>query len=390
MNAITKIKDNFSTCGKNKMILIAVAVYLLMVFLFMTNNPDILYSRQYFYISIIFIPLVAVGVWAFKTQSASISGYEKMFATTMLGLMVLGIYLYISKGLSILEIKSAFTIFRVLEALIILVILAIVFRTAIKQIDTSESAGWSDFFIQLIFYIPCLISDFIQYLIGEVNATPKVVFTVFIIEILLILSYLYLPKILSASMIKNGIVLIKDPTPIRTKKSLKTYMDLTGTSTQSNDLLKNQLIIKNTFSLSGWVYIVSQPPNQSPYNDEATIFEFTTLHPKLVFNGKTNKFKAYLNMAQSYEFDMPLQKWNYVVFNYDKTAIDIFVNGQLEKTVKRNITNDDNFQINDLVYIGQEHGLSGGVCNLIYSATPLVGQDIKYNYDSNKYNDPPV
>ena len=95
-------------------------------------------------------------------------------------------------------------------------------------------------------------------------------------------------------------------------------------------------------------------------------------------------------MAQSYEFDMPLQKWNYVVFNYDKTAIDIFVNGQLEKTVKRNITNDDNFQINDLVYIGQEHGLSGGVCNLIYSATPLVGQDIKYNYDSNKYNDPPV
>ena len=390
MNAITKIKDNFSTCGKNKMILIAVAVYLLMVFLFMTNNPDILYSRQYFYISIIFIPLVAVGVWAFKTQSASISGYEKMFATTMLGLMVLGIYLYISKGLSILEIKSAFTIFRVLEALIILVILAIVFRTAIKQIDTSESAGWSDFFIQLIFYIPCLISDFIQYLIGEVNATPKVVFTLFIIEILLILSYLYLPKILSASMIKNGIVLIKDPTPIRTKKSLKTYMDLTGTSTQSNDLLKNQLIIKNTFSLSGWVYIVSQPPNQSPYNDEATIFEFTTLHPKLVFNGKTNKFKAYLNMAQSYEFDMPLQKWNYVVFNYDKTAIDIFVNGQLEKTVKRNITNDDNFQINGLVYIGQEHGLSGGVCNLIYSATPLVGQDIKYNYDSNKYNDPPV
>ena len=389
MNAITKIKDNFSTCGKNKIILIAVAVYILMVFSFMTNNPDILYSRQYFYFSIIFIPLVAVGVWAFKTQGASISGYEKMFATTMIGLIVLGIYLYVSKGLSILEIKSAFTIFRLLEALIILVLLAIVFRTAIKQIDT-ESTGWFGFFIELIFYIPCLISDFIAYLIGEVKSTPKVVFSLFIIEILLILSYIYLPKLLSATMVKDGIVLVKDPTPINVKKSLKTYMDLTGTSTQSNDLLKTQLIIKNTFSLSGWVYIVSQPPNQSPYNDEATIFEFTTLHPKLVFNGKTNMFKAYFNEAQSSEFEMPLQKWNYVVFNYDKTSIDLFVNGKLEKTLKRNVSTDDNFKINDLVYIGQERGLSGGVCNLIYSATPLVGQDIKYNYDSNKYNEPPI
>ena len=389
MNAITKIKDNFSTCGKNQMVLIAVAVYILMVFSFMTNNPDILYSRQYFYFSIIFIPLVAVGVWAFKTQGASISGYEKMFATTMIGLIVLGIYLYVSKGLSILEIKSAFTIFRLLEALIILVLLAIVFRTAIKQIDT-ESTGWFGFFIELIFYIPCLISDFIAYLIGEVKSTPKVVFSLFIIEILLILSYIYLPKLLSATMVKDGIVLVKDPTPINVKKTLKTYMDLTGTSTQSNDLLKTQLIIKNTFSLSGWVYIVSQPPNQSPYNDEATIFEFTTLHPKLVFNGKTNMFKAYFNEAQSSEFEMPLQKWNYVVFNYDKTSIDLFVNGKLEKTMKRNVSTDDNFKINDLVYIGQERGLSGGVCNLIYSATPLVGQDIKYNYDSNKYNEPPI
>jgi hypothetical protein len=390
MDAIKKIKDNFSECGKNQIILIAVAVYLLTVFSFMTNNPDVLYSQQYFYLSIIIIPLVAVGIWFFKYQGASISGYEKMFAITMLGLIAIGIYLYISNEVSILEINSAFTIYRSLEVLIILVILAIVFRTAIKQFDTSESAGWSGFFIQLIFYIPCLIGDFIEYLIGEVRATPKVVFSLFIIEILLILSYLYLPKILSASMTKNGIILVKDPTPINVKKSLKTYMDLTSTSAQSNDLLKTQLIIKNTFALSGWVYIVSQPPNKYPYNDEATIFEFTTLHPRLVFNGKTNKFKAYFNEAQNYDFEMPLQKWNYVVFNYDKMSIDLFVNGQLEHTVKRNVSNDDNFQINDLVYIGQERGLSGGVCNLMYSTTPLIGQDIQRNYDYNKYSEPPM
>jgi hypothetical protein len=387
---ITDVSKSFSTCAKNNMILIAVAVYLLIIFFYMTNDPDVLYSKQYFYISIILIPLVAVGIWFYKTNGAAISSNQMIFAATMLGLVVIGIYMYISNDISILEIKSAFTIFRILEVLMVLVILAIVFRTAIKKIDTSESAGWTGFFIQLIFFIPCLIGDFIEYLIGEVKATPKVVFSLFIVEILLILSYLYLPKLMRASMTKNGVVLVNEPTPINVKKPLKTYVDLIGAPTISSDLIKNSSIIKNTFSLSGWVYIVSQPPNKYPYNDEATIFEFTTLHPRMCFNGKTNTFRAYFNETQNYDFKMPLQKWNYVVFNYDKTSIDLFVNGQLEHTVKRNVANDDNFKVNDLVYIGQERGLSGGVCNLLYSTTPLIGSDIKYNYDYNKYNDPPI
>ena len=393
MDVIKTILNKFTDCGKTNLYAICIATYLLIIFFYMTNKPDVLYSKQYFYLSIIFIPLVAVGLWTYKnfvtSDNASISRYEIMFATGALILVAVGIYLYISKDVSILEIKSAFTMFRFLEALIVLVILAIVFRTAIEKMNTSESAGWSGFFVQLIFFIPCLIGDLIEYLLGEFKSTPNVVFVLFIIEILLILAYIYLPRLMTASITKNGTMLVKEPVPINMKKPLKTYVDLVGGSTKSNDLLKNPLIINNKFSISGWVYVVSQPPNKYPYNDEATIFEFTTLHPRLVFNGKTNTFKAYLNRAQNHEFEMPLQKWNYVVFNYDKSYIDLFVNGKLEHTVKRNV-NDDNFKINDLVYIGQERGLSGGICNLMYSSTPLIGEDIKYQYDYNKYNEPPM
>ena len=393
MDVIKTILGKFTECGKQNLYAIGIATYLLIIFFYMTNKPDILYSEQYFYLSIIFIPLVAVGLWGYKnffeTTNVSISRYEIMFATGALILVAVGIYLYISKDVSILEIKSAFTMFRFLEALIVLVILAIVFRTAIEKMNTSESAGWSGFFVQLIFFIPCLIGDFIEYLLGEFKSTPNVVFVLFIIEILLILAYIYLPRLMTASITKNGTMLVKEPVPINMKKPLKTYVDLVGGSTKSNDLLKTPLIINNKFAISGWVYVVSQPPNKYPYNDEATIFEFTTLHPRLVFNGKTNTFKAYFNRAQTHEFEMPLQKWNYVVFNYDKSSIDLFVNGKLEHTVKRNV-NDDNFKINDLVYIGQERGLSGGICNLMYSSTPLIGEDIKYQYDYNKYNEPPM
>jgi hypothetical protein len=65
------------------------------------------------------------------------------------------------------------------------------------------------------------------------------------------------------------------------------------------------------------------------------------------------------------------------------------VNGELIHSAKRNLK-DDNFQVNDLIYIGQDRGLSGGVCNLFYSTTPLIGEDIKHNYNYNKYNEPPV
>lgn len=394
MDSLKKIYNSFSECGKTNLYFIAIATYMLIIFFFMTNKPDELYSKENFYLFIIFLPLAAIGLWGYKnfiaSANASVSKSEIMFATTAIILVVVGLYLYISNDVSVLEIKSAFIFFRFIEAVIVLVLLAIFFRTTIKKIDTSDSGGWSGFFTQLIFYIPCLIGDFIEYLLGEFRSTPNVVFSLFIIEILLVLLYLYFPKLATASMMKNGIVLVKEPTPINVKKPLKTYIDLTSNgSSKTNHLLENPLLIKNSFSLSGWVYIVSQPPNKYPYNDEATIFEFTTLHPRLIFNGKTNQFKAYFNETQSYEFEMPLQKWNYIVFNYDKSNIDLFVNGSLKHSVKRNV-NDDNFKINDLVYIGQERGLSGGVCNLMYSTTPLIGQDIKYNYDYNKYNNPPL
>lgn len=394
MDGLSKIYNQFSECGKTNLYFIVIATYMIIIFFFITNNPDDLYSKQYFYLSIIFIPLAIVGLWGYKkfmvSPNTSTSKYELMLMLGSVILIAVGIFLYVSNDISILEINSAFIFFRFLEAFIVLVLLAIFFRTAIKNTDTTEAGGWSGFFTQLIFYIPCLIGDFIEYLLGEFRSTPNVVFALFTIEILLILLYFYLPKLKTASIMKNGTVLVKEPTPINAKKPLKTYVDLTNTETgKTKKLLENPLLIKNNFSLSGWVYVVSQPPNKYPYNDEATIFEFTTLHPRLIFNGKTNTFKAYFNETQYHEFTMPLQKWNYVVFNYDKSNIDLFINGKLKHSVKRNV-NEDNFKINDLIYIGQDRGLSGGVCNLMYSATPLVGQDIEYNYEYNKYNSPPL
>ena len=387
---LPKIYDSLSSCFKTNIYAILIATYIIVVFLFMTNNPDVLFSTQYFYLYIILIPLFGYGVWFLKNimSSRSLSQFEITGISVGTILLIVGMYLYISKDISLVEIASGAYIIQALSVLIVLVAMAIGYKTLVQKLYVTD--GWPGFFIRLLFFVPCLISDFIEFILSEFNATSNVVFTLFIIEIFLILFYFYLPRLMKASIVKNGTVLVQDPVPINMKKPLQTYVDLTNTTTTSGLIKINKpLIIKNKFSLSAWVYIVSQPSSKYPYNDEATIFEFTTLHPKLVYNGKTNKFKAYFNQAETYEFDMPLQKWNYVVFNYDTNNIDLFINGKLDTSIKRNV-NNDNFKINDLIYIGQERGLAGGICNFVYSDTPLLGEDIKYNYNYNKYNEPPV
>ena len=339
MNAIAKIKDNFSTCGKNKIILIAVAVYILMVFSFMTNNPDILYSRQYFYFSIIFIPLVSVGVWAFKTQGASISGYEKMFATTMIGLIVLGIYLYVSKGLSILEIKSAFTIFRLLEALIILVLLAIVFRTAIKQIDT-ESTGWFGFFIELIFYIPCLISDAIDYMKEDYKNTPTTVFILFVI--LILVSFIYAGSyLLQFNNNTSNIVILDKPT----------YLNTHITPLSKKEL--NKKIIETKPFYERYLYTLQE---KETVKYELSFNTSTTNTLSTVIPAYVDKYTRPFYIKESFTTVMTDETIpiHLTIDDYDKYILQqaMWTNPEIEKKIKNKGNTSDNDignYINDIV-----------------------------------------
>ena len=66
MDSIQKIYNGISNCAKTNLYAIAFAVYLLIIFFYMTNEPDKLYSEQYFYFSIIIIPFAAMCFWIYK------------------------------------------------------------------------------------------------------------------------------------------------------------------------------------------------------------------------------------------------------------------------------------------------------------------------------------
>jgi hypothetical protein len=83
---------------------------------------------------------------------------------------------------------------------------------------------------------------------------------------------------------------------------------------------------------------------------------------------------------------MPLQKWTNVVFNCNNATMDVFVDNNLVIS-KSNIVPYVNI---DSLTVGENDGLSGGICNVVYFNKPLSVGNMFILYYSNKYKNPPI
>jgi len=244
------------------------------------------------------------------------------------------------------------------------------------------------FIINMIFYIPCMVLNGLEYISNDFKQTPFTVYVLLMIEIILLLAYFYLPKITqlitNSVNIKDGKPIITEPMLIKRRENISSYIAMSDHDPKTGN------IVNNKFAISMWVYVVPVPPTVYPYNGDATIFEFGNYHPRLIYNGSTNKFKTFMNQSESAEFNMPLQSWNHVVYNYTKSSIDLFVNGELVATKTGRSGVNEGLSMDDILSIGQDNGLSGGICNIVYFKTPLFKYEIENMYNLNKMKDPPI
>jgi len=82
-----------------------------------------------------------------------------------------------------------------------------------------------------------------------------------------------------------------------------------------------------------------------------------------------------------------LQKWNNIIINYNSGVIDIFLNGELESSF--NVQQISYMNQYDIL-VGEENGLNGGICNVVYFNNKLNMKQIYYLYNSVKHLDPPI
>lgn len=386
---ILDIYNYVEACVKSNILFISAAIYLIILMYFIRKDPDQLFESQYFYTVIIVFPVLMCMIYYMKKSNMSIAlsnltlGQYAQYGGLLIAFVGI-LYLYNNVTVPDNIIRLMTGSFAVITFAAVIVGLSILYKIFFNYIYKLE--GMNGFIVNLIFYIPCMLLNTLEYLNKDFKQAPFAVYVLLMVEVVLLLVYLYLPKIISfisnSLVVKDGKPILEDPMIISRKENLTSYIKL-------NDAKPDDLV-NNKFAISMWVYVVPIPPTTYPYNSDATIFEYGSYHPRLIYNGATNKFKSFVNQSTSYEFDMPLQTWNHVVYNYTKSSVDLFVNGELVSTVNQRNTGLENLNRDDIVCIGQENGLTGGLCNVVYFKKPLFQYEVKNLYELFKGRDPPI
>ena len=97
-----------------------------------------------------------------------------------------------------------------------------------------------------------------------------------------------------------------------------------------------------------------------------------------------NNLKQDRTIYETYEF--PMQKWNNIVINYDGGTLDLYINNVLVASEGGVIP----YLSQDKITMGQNNGLSGGLCNVVYFPEVLSRTKMSLFYETLKNFSPPT
>jgi hypothetical protein len=380
----------------------------LVVFAYMVFSK--LEGKKYFLLLIFITLFVSITL-----MKSAIPSFDKIVNDTIL--FFTGYY-----SLPMASPETSFLVSVSLKLLFISIIL--VFLSIIFNIFFNESfrqKGRLGVILYALFFIPCLITDYVKYLFNEIRTTPLVVFTLIFLEIVFVLLYVYLPKLFSKLVLTNSIQIVSNPTSLYNKQHVGNKKDFYNVTKTHMEIVKafnktdNNTILKN-YSLSMWITMNTSTMSTS---SECMIFRLgedtgTTDDPdnprigapyigckgsklKIVFSNNVYKDvqlqtinKTKLDEVTLEIDDIPFQTWNYFVFNYHDSQVDLFVNGKLMET--KSLANSLPIYSNAQVCsIGSDKKLiHGSICEVRVQSEILNETQIVQTYNLLKLKNPPV
>jgi len=343
--------------------------------------------------------------------------------------------------------------YYMLISAILLFGLSVFYNVFANQLRTTDT--WGSFWIELIFYIPCMIDMFIKYMTKDYANTSTRIIILFLIEILLIICYFWLYPIFKNSIYDNGTIVLKNPVFLdNVVSNLIQPINAAGTNRippiQAYNYIDyiiypdpSSFLYRTNYSISLWVYVNPMPMTRLGYSEETNLFLYGRGWNSSLIEGTNNKnsgrinnslnpspspssnpkktievpkvdYHPRLSMTQvkdnylfnfyyskdkrTHQLEIPLQKWNNIVFNYIENGVDVFINGEL--TLSYNFSNNDMPKYNeeDDIIVGDENGITnihanaiyGSMCNIVYYNNPLTKRQIILNYNMLVLQNPPI
>ena len=337
---------------------------------------------------------------------------------------------------------NLFTITKlILEILIIITTLSIIAYIVNMQLNDINCLRSKDIkFYQkliciikyLIFFIPCLLINGIKNLKEDLKLTPKSIYLLFILELVLICLFFFIPVLFKyfANLNKHNLLennqiyythkyrhiayyqSLRDQN-IKSVKDESTSISLFNKDDDPDWNLEtkfngtdnpNKNRINYTYSISFYLYLNPQEKNTNEaYSDPNGVVLFNYGNkPVIKYNGLTKQlivesmeksnndngqritiFKS--NDKEYNNYNLKYQKWLYFVINFKDNNLDIFIDGKLVGS-KPNIPNfvtNDNVEIGDKNY-KNKNGIYGSIKEVNYYKTPRPNNNIEFLYDLTK------
>ena len=289
--------------------------------------------------------------------------------------------------------ENSSTVSFMINILLVLVILSLIYRVLNIKAPGPLNAKKNNFFdiiINLIFYIPCLFSGSFDFMVGfftnEYKSTTVSSVLLLILAVVLIVVYFTMPSIFNKINLQGGDLLVNQPVSTDSIYSLGTYQDLNG-----KDSFDYQ------YAISSWIYLDSAAPNMNLSYDKYTSLLNFGEKPNIMYNGKTNTLMITMQQKDLQKTsdnklinftengnriiyknpNMLLQKWNNIIINYNGGVLDIFLNGELVKSENGVVP----YYTLDNLTIGQDNGIKGGICSVVYFKRALTNSNIYYLYN---------
>jgi hypothetical protein len=335
------------------------------------------------------------------------TSYFKLYSSIAIVIIYILIFVYcwIYISLDNKEATQALSVFllssTVLLSLIIIVALSIIIFASNNYINSINVTrygehNWIAFIKTFILYIPCLFIDFVKYIISEFKLTTSPILILFIIELCFILGYIYLQELVILNE-SNPIYILENSKFLNSESKVTLPDDIYTSSNNIHDIdTIKPTIFRQNYAISMWIYLNNSTNNLDidknifSFSDNLTQIKY--IPDKAHTNNETSTVEQVLRISinnndndnnnhKYYDLIIPFQKWIYLVFNYDSSHINLFINGKLERTF-----NLDTIQANpsnNFATIGDNNGLSGAISNIQYFTHNLSKYQITNSYNLN-------
>lgn len=355
---------------------------------------------------IIIVPFILIFSSIFLLRKNNNAIFYASFIALILLFLFAAFYVYINSLSDAYKniINGSFVLLFAVSLLIALAMFYNVFSDRIRRID--DKNGW---FINFIFFVPCLLSDFIEYIRKELKLTSSTVYILLFLEAAILAAYYYLPPLFQWPLKTHGKTLLHDSLFFKDPKIVAHYSELP----KINESLNPQMM--QNYAISMWIYV--NPNSTSSENKQIFSYGSEDFKPKITYTtsddstnddsykrSKKEKLKMILYGNDSNIDNNNIiythvdgQKWNNIVFNYYKHNVDVYINGKMEYSIDYP-TNSVKFNNQDKIELGVEvdefgnnkYYLNGAICNVVYFTNALTRSQIATQYNLLFMQNPPV